>query len=226
MERMRALVAEFVGTFFLVLMGCGAIIVNIQTNKTAVTHVGVSLVFGLVVMAIVYAFGHVSGAHVNPAVTAGFLLMRKITVGMAAMYIATQIVAAVAACGVLRYLFGLENSGYLGSTIPSGTWQQSFILEFFLTMFLMATVLWAAVHPKATASLGGVAIGGVVALEALFAGPICGASMNPARSIGPAIVSGKTDVVWVYIVSTTLGAIAATILYLCLYPEKSPKPEK
>ncbi|MEE6450543.1 aquaporin [Gottfriedia acidiceleris] len=209
----KKLIAEFLGTYFLVFAGTGAIVINALTNS--LTHVGIALTFGLVVMASIYTFGHVSGAHFNPAVTIGFFIHGDVTKREAASYILIQLLAAIAASATLFGLFG--NVASLGATLPRGSWEQSFILEFILTFFLMMVILGSAIHGKAVKSFAGVAIGATVGLEAMFAGPICGASMNPARSIGPAILSGTTHSLWIYIVATILGASCAAIIYRILH---------
>ncbi|WP_088042301.1 MIP/aquaporin family protein [Bacillus sp. EAC] len=209
----KKLIAEFLGTYFLVFAGTGAIVINALTNS--LTHVGIAFTFGLVVMASIYTFGHVSGAHFNPAVTIGFFIHGDLTKREAASYILIQLIGAVAASATLYGLFG--NIASLGSTLPRGSWEQSFILEFILTFFLMMVILGSAIHGKAVKSFAGIAIGATVGLEAMFAGPICGASMNPARSIGPAIISGTTHSLWIYIVATILGASCAALLYRILH---------
>lgn len=208
-------VSEFLGTYFLVFAGTGAIIVDELTQN--LIHIGVALSFGLVIMASIYAFGHISGAHFNPAVTLGFLFRGDLTKKSAFIYIFSQIIAGLSASMTLLYLFGDVAS--LGTTLPSGSWEQSFVLEFILTFFLMTIILGSSVHGKAIKSFAGLAIGATVGLEALFGGPISGASMNPARSIGPAIVSGTLEYLWVYIVATVFGAIAATFVYKMEFDE-------
>ncbi|NBI27771.1 aquaporin [Chengkuizengella marina] len=205
----KKLIAEFLGTYFLILAGTGAIVTNSITGD--LTHVGVAITWGLVVMSMIYTFGHISGAHFNPAVTIGFLTNRSITSKEATLYISTQILAGIAASSTLLILFG--NIANLGATLPREGWLQTFIIEFILTFFLMMVILGSAVHGKAVKSFAGIAIGTTVGLEAMFAGPISGASMNPARSIGPAILSGTLEHLWIYIVATTLGSIAAAIIY-------------
>lgn len=205
----KKLIAEFIGTYFLIFAGTGAVIINEITKS--LTHVGIAITFGLVVMAMIYTFGHVSGAHFNPAVTIGFMIRRDISKKAALFYIISQLIAAVVASLTLFLLFG--NISNLGATIPRFSWQQSFMLEFILTFVLMIVILGSAVHGRAIKSFAGIAIGATVGLEAMFAGPISGASMNPARSLGPALVSGATNHLWIYLVATVLGAIFASLVY-------------
>ncbi|MGC5328170.1 aquaporin [Brevibacillus sp. SYSU BS000544] len=209
----KKLIAEFIGTYFLVFAGTGAIIINELTQS--LTHVGIAITFGLVVMALIYTFGHISGAHFNPAVTIGFLVQGSILSKEAFQYILIQLISAVAASSTLLMLFG--NVAHLGSTLPRNSWQQSFILEFILTFVLMMVILGSAVHGKAIKQFAGISIGGTVGLMAMFAGPICGASMNPARSLGPALVSGTLQHLWIYLLATILGAVAATFVYKTLH---------
>lgn len=212
----RKLLSEFIGTYVLIFAGTGAVVVD-QLADHRITHVGVALTFGLVVMAVIYTFGHISGAHINPAVTISFLIRREISVQLALTYIFTQLIGAIAASTTLSLLFG--NIANLGATLPQASWQQSFVLEVILTFILMMVVLGSAVHGKAVKSFAGLAIGATVALEALFAGPISGASMNPARSIGPALISGNLQDLWLYITAPILGAILATWMYYYLHEE-------
>ncbi|WP_342045342.1 MIP/aquaporin family protein [Bacillus sp. OTU530] len=205
----KKLTAEFLGTYFLVFAGPGAVVIDQITQS--LTHIGVALTFGLVVTALIYTFGHISGAHFNPAVTIGFFLYGDMNKRDAISYIIVQLLGAILASMTTLLLFG--NVAKLGATLPIGTESQSFGLEFVLTFFLMIIILGSAVHGKAIKSFAGLAIGATVGLEAMFGGPISGASMNPARSIGPAIVSGHLEHLWIYIVATILGAIAATFVY-------------
>jgi len=209
----KALIAELIGTYFLVFMGTGAIIVDHITGS--LTHVGVSLVFGLVIMVMIYAFGHVSNAHFNPAVTVSFLIVGDISFKHAVQYIIVQLLGAIGASCTLLLLFG--NVSMLGTTLPANSCQQAFGLEFILTFFLIIVIMYSAYNQQANSSFAGLAIGGTIGLEAMFAGPICGASMNPARSIGPALVSGNSQFLWIYVFSTTLGAAAAALIYRVLY---------
>ncbi len=203
------LAAECFGTFCLVFAGTGAIVVN-QITLGAVTHVGVSLVFGLIVMAMIYAVGDVSGAHLNPAVSIAFALAKRFAWRDVGPYVAAQLLGAIAASVVIRAL--APRGGDLGRTLPMGGAVQACVLEFILTLILMVVILSVAHGSKERGIMAGVAVGGVVALEALFAGPITGASMNPARSLGPAIVTGDLGRQWIYVVGPVLGAASAVVV--------------
>jgi aquaporin Z len=206
----RKYAAEIIGTFGLVFAGTGAVVIDAVTGG-GVTHVGVALTFGLIVMAMIYAVGDVSGAHLNPAVTLGFLLSGRLPGRCVIPYIASQLTGAVLASLFLLTLFG--NHASLGATLPIGSAWQSFGLEAVLTGILMFVILCVSTGPKEVGTMAGIAVGGVIALEALFAGPICGASMNPARSLAPALVSGNFHALWVYLVAPVLGAVAAVPLW-------------
>lgn len=207
---MNRLVAECFGTFCLVFAGTGAIAVD-QTTGGAVTHVGIAITFGLVVMAMIYALGDVSGAHLNPAVTIGFWVARRFSGRQVPGYVAAQLAGAFAASLLVLLLF--PASPTLGATIPSGPVTQSLGLEVVLTLILMFVILRVSSGPKETGIMAGIAIGGVVGLEAMFAGPISGASMNPARSLAPAILSGHVDTAWVYVVAPLAGAVVAVTVH-------------
>jgi aquaporin Z len=214
---MRKLLAEFVGTFALVFAGTGAVVIDHVTGG-AVTHVGVALTFGLVVMAMIYAVGEVSGAHFNPAVTLGFYLARRFPGRGVLPYVASQLAGAFAASALLLLLFG--NVAALGATLPRGGAGQSFLLEAALTAMLMFVILRVATGSKEQGLMAGIAIGGTVALEAMFAGPICGASMNPARSVAPAVVSGHLQHLWVYLAAPVVGAAVAVPFWYGLLPPR------
>ena len=210
---MRKLAAEVFGTFALVFAGTGAIIIN-DVSGGVVTHVGVALTFGLVVMAMIYAVGDASGAHLNPAVTIGFWAARRFALREVGPYIVAQLVGAFVASGLLRAMFLGHDT--LGATLPAGAWLQSFVLETVLTFLLMFVILNVSTGAKEQGVMAGAAIGGVVALEALFAGPISGASMNPARSLAPALVSGHLQYCWLYVVAPLLGAALAVPCCRCV----------
>jgi aquaporin Z len=207
---MKKYFAELIGTFALVFCGTGAIIINQETNGQ-VTHVGIAITFGLIVTALIYAFGDKSGAHFNPAVTIAFSLSNLFPKKEIAAYITAQIVGAFIATVLLKYLF--PNNLNLGATLPSGSQMQSFVLEVVLTFILMLVIFFTSQGSKETGTMAGLAIGGVVLLEAMFAGPICGASMNPARSISPAIVSGNISTLWIYIFAPITGASIAALVW-------------
>jgi len=208
--------AEVIGTFALVFSGTGAIVVNDVANGV-VTHVGIALTFGMIVMALIYALGDISGAHLNPAVTIGFWTARQFDGKEVVPYIVAQLIGAIAASATLRVLF-LEHDT-LGATLPAGAWWQSFVLEVILTFLLMFIILNVATGAKEKGTMAGAAVGATVGLEAMFAGPICGASMNPARSIAPALVSGHLEHLWIYIVATIAGAILAVFAYQFIQTE-------
>ncbi|HEY8750358.1 MAG TPA: aquaporin [Tepidisphaeraceae bacterium] len=207
---MNKYIAEFLGTFGIVFAGTGAMVID-AVSHGGVTHVGVSLTFGFIVMAMVYALGDVSGAHLNPAVTVGFVLAGKFPTRNALPYIASQLAGALVASVTLLCLFG--NHASLGATLPAGSAWQSFGLEVILTGLLMFVILCVSTGSKEVGTMAGIAVGGVIALEALFAGPICGASMNPARSLAPALVSGNLHAVWVYLTAPVLGAAVSVPLW-------------
>lgn len=215
---MRRYAAELIGTYALVFAGTGAIVINEQTG--ALGHIGVAASFGLIVLAMIYAFGDLSGAHLNPAVTIGFVVAKRFPLKEAAPYIVAQLGGAVLASLTLRFLFP-ENTT-LGATFPTGSEMQSFILEALLTYFLMLVILQVSHGSKETGLMAGIAIGAMVGLEALFAGPICGASMNPARSIAPALVSGELRALWIYIVAPVIGALLATGTWKWIRPVQHP----
>jgi aquaporin NIP len=203
---MRKDLAELFGTFALVFAGTGAVIINDVSGGT-VSHVGIALTFGLIVMAMIYAVGDISGAHLNPAVTLGFWMARRLPGRSVAPYILCQCAGAIVASLLLRVLFAEHHT--LGATMPTGTAGQSFILEVVLTCSLMFVILSVSTGAKEKGIMAGAAIGATVGLEALFAGPICGASMNPARSLGPAIVSGQLHSLWIYLIAPVIGAALA-----------------
>ena len=207
---MKKYIAELLGTFALVFCGTGAIIIDQQTNGQ-VGHIGVAITFGLTVTAMIYAFGDKSGAHFNPAVTIAFSLANLFPKKQILAYITSQVIGAFIASMLLNFLFPTNSN--LGATIPTGSNLQSFVLESVLTFILMLTILLTSQGSKETGTMAGLAIGGVVLLEAMFAGPICGASMNPVRSLSPAIISGNTSSLWVYLTAPIFGASTSVLIW-------------
>lgn len=200
---MRNYLAELIGTFALVFCGTGAVIID-QQSGGAVTHVGVAVTFGLIVMSMIYSLGNISGAHINPAVSIAFTISGRFPVKQLPGYIGSQLAGGILASLILKFLFPANE--LLGSTMPAGTEMQSFLLELILTFFLMLVILNVAIGSKEQGMFAGLAIGAVVGLEAMFAGPVCGASMNPVRSIAPAIASGHFEHLWLYIIAPVVGA--------------------
>jgi MIP family channel proteins len=211
----RRLGAEFVGTFALVFAGCGAVMVDAKTQ--ALGQVGVALTFGLVIMAMVYAVGHISGAHLNPAVSFAFVLSRHFPWTRLFGYWSAQLLGALAAAAILRGSLG--DIADVGATLPSGSQLQSFLWELVLTFFLMFVVMAVATDTRAVGEAAAIAIGGTVGLNAMFGGPISGASMNPARSVGPAFVSGDLHALWLYVVAPLIGAGLGALAYQFLRGE-------
>jgi len=207
---MKKYLAEFVGTFTLVFCGTGAVVVN-ELRDGVVSHVGIAITFGLVVMAMIYTFGEKSGAHLNPAVTLAFAAHKVFPKQQVLPYIFSQLTGALAASLVLKLLF--PTSEFLGATLPSGSALQSWIMEIFLTLFLMLTILSVSEGGKERGLFAGLAVGSVVLLEAMFAGPVSGASMNPARSLGPALASGHLREIWIYLTAPVAGSLLAVIVH-------------
>ena len=210
---MRKYLAELIGTFALIFCGTGAIIIN-QESGGAITHVGIAITFGLIVTTMIYTIGDISGAHLNPAVTIAFCIAKEFPIKDILPYIVSQGIGAVLASFTLHILFPTNIE--LGATLPTGSDLQSFILEVILTFILMFVILRVAKGSKEQGIFAGLAIGSVVLLEAMFAGPICGASMNPIRSLAPAIVSGHLEHIWVYLLAPVLGAILAVFAWMGL----------
>jgi aquaporin NIP len=208
-DLLRSAVAEAIGTFALVFAGCGAIVVDAKTHQLG--HVGVAISFGLVIMFGVYAVGHISGAHFNPAVTFGFALSRHFPWRRAGVYWLAQLIGALAAAAILRGSLG--NHADVGATLPTGSQGQAFLWEVILTFFLMFVIMSVATDTRAVGEAAAIAIGGTVGLDAMFGGPITGASMNPARSIGPALVSGNLHALWLYVVAPAVGAAIGALAY-------------
>ncbi len=200
--------AEALGTCALVFAGCGAIVVN-DLYGGVLGHVGVSLVFGLIVMAMIYAMGNISGAHFNPAVTIGFFCAGRLAGNLVLPYVASQLAGGILGAAFLWFLFPEHIGSGLGFTQPSGTLMQAFVMELLLTFFLMLVILNVSTGHMEKGIMAGVAVGGTVALEALIGGPVTGASMNPARSIAPALMSGQFQHLWLYIAAPITGAVLA-----------------
>ena len=213
----RALVAEAIGTFALVFAGCGAIVVDAKTEELG--HLGVALSFGLVIMVMIYALGHISGAHFNPAVTLAFALTRHFPWARAAAYWGAQLAGALLAAALLRGSLG--DHAHDGATIPSGSQGQAFLWELVLTFFLMFVIMAVATDSRAVGEAAAIAIGGTVGLDALFGGPVTGASMNPARSFAPAVVSGDLHALWLYILAPAAGAALAGVMYQFVRAERT-----
>jgi aquaporin NIP len=211
--RGKKYVAEFIGTFALVFAGTGAIVID-EASHGAITHVGVALTFGLIVLVMIYALGDISGAHLNPAVTIGFWISRRLPGRELLPYIVSQCAGALAASGLMRLLF--PDNLLLGATQPAGSELQSFILEFLLTALLMFVILGVSTGASEKGITAGIVVGSVIALEAMFAGPICGASMNPARSLGPAVGAGHFASLWLYLAGPVLGAALGVIGCRCV----------
>lgn len=217
----RALFAEAIGTFALVFAGTGAVVVDAASGG-ALTHVGVALVFGLVVMAVIYAVGEVSGAHINPAVTLGFWAAGRFSGRRVLPYVGAQATGALAASLLVRLLFPAADG--LGGTYPTGAAAQAFGMEVALSFFLMFVILCVAIGAKEVGLMAGTAIGGTVALEALVGGPVSGASMNPARSLAPALVGLDLAHQWIYVAAPAAGALAAVVAYRAVYGDRAPGP--
>jgi MIP family channel proteins len=219
----RSLTAELIGTFGLVFAGAGAVMVDAKTH--ALGHVGVAITFGLVIAAMIYAVGHISGAHFNPAVSFAFALNRHFPWPRVAGYWAAQATGAILAAAILRGSLG--NIAHVGATLPSGSEGQSFLWEVVLTFFLMFVIVSVATDTRAVGEAAAIAIGATVGLDAMFGGPISGASMNPARSLGPALVSGDLHALWIYLTAPFLGAVLGALAYTFVRgskTERQPEP--
>jgi aquaporin NIP len=206
---LRRATAELIGTYGLVTAGCGAIMVNAQTGT--LTHVGVALTFGLIITVMIAAVGHISGAHFNPAVTVAFAVTRHFGWRNVPIYVVSQLLGGVLGALTLRLLFG--NVAQFGMTLPSGSVLQSFMLEILLTAVLMFVIISVATDSKAVGAPAALAIGFTVALDALWGGPISGASMNPARSLAPALVAGIWTDQWLYVLAPLIGASIGALIY-------------
>jgi aquaporin Z len=207
---MKRYVAESIATFFLIFCGTGAMVINTETG--VITHTGVSAAWGLIVMIMIFTFGRISGAHMNPAVTVSLALVKLHPSREIVPYLFAQLIGAFAASLSLQQLF--PDNELLGASLPQGSEMQSFILEFILTFMLMIVILMTSQGRKFEQYFAPVVIGATIGLEALYAGPISNASMNPFRSLAPAVVSGHIEHLWLYLISTTLGALAAGFYWL------------
>ena len=214
---MKKYLAEFIGTFALVFCGTGAVIVNQQTEGS-LGLLGVAATFGIIVTAMIYVFGNISGTHINPAVTISLALGKLLPKNEVLGYITAQILGAILASSLLHIMF--PNSHFLGGTSPSGNALQSFSIELILTFFLMLTILGVS-SKKELSNVSGLIIGLMVTGMILFAGPISGGSFNPTRSIAPAIVSGNLTSLWIYLIAPTLGAILAMLIWK-IFNKKQP----
>jgi len=213
----RSLLAEFIGTFALVFAGAGAIVVDAKTH--ALGHVGVAISFGLVITEMIYAVGHISGPHFNPGGDAGVRADPSLPAGRVGLYWTAQAAGAVAAAPILRGSLG--DHAAVGATVPSGTQAQSFLWEFILTVFLMFVIMAVATDTRAIGKAAALAIGATVGLDAMFGGPISGASMNPARSFGPALVANEWRGFWLYVIAPVLGAGFGALIYQLVRGEQS-----
>ena len=216
----RKYAAEVFGTFCLVFAGTGAIIVN-DLFGNAVTHVGIAITFGLIVLAMIYAVGDVSGAHLNPAVTLGFALAGRFSKRDVAPYVVSQVVGAFAASLLLLVMFPSHKT--LGATLPAGGVWQSFVMEAVLTFMLMTVIFRVSTGAKEKGITAGIAVGAVIGLEAMFGGPVSGASMNPIRSLAPAVVSMNLQHLWVYLLAPILGAACAVPMAMLLEQSEQPR---
>ncbi|KAK7275768.1 hypothetical protein RIF29_16890 [Crotalaria pallida] len=216
-------IAEFVGTYILIFAGCGAALVN---EKLSITIVGIAIVAGLALTVAIYSVGHVSGGHFNPAVTIGLAVVRKIQLKLVPIYVLCQFMAATLASLTLKLLYHDEVD--IGVTVTqftsSTSYLEALVWESIITAILMLTICGVATDHRGSKDLAGAAIGISVLINVIIAGPITGASMNPARSLGPAIVSGVYKNIWVYLIGPTLGAVFASMLYTFLRVSKQAKP--
>ena len=216
---LRRSVAEGLAAFALVFAGCGAVVTN-ATHQNALGSVGVSLVFGLVIMVMIYATGHLSGAHINPAVTVAFTITRHFPGRDAIAYIGAQLAGATAGAFLLLAAWSSKPAA-LGATVPSVSVGIALVYEIVLTAFLMFVIIAVATDTRAVGAAAAIAIGGTVGLDALFGGPITGASMNPARSFGPALASGTWTDFWIYIIGPVIGAAIGAFAYQFVREERA-----
>ncbi|KMZ62949.1 Aquaporin NIP1-1 [Zostera marina] len=206
----QKIIAEFIGTYFLIFAGCASVILNLM--KGTVTLPGISIVWGLVVMVMIFSVGHISGAHFNPAVTIAFATVGRFPWQQVPAYISAQVFASILASGTLRLIFGGSRELFAGTT-PDGSDIQSFVLEFIATFYLMFVISSVGTDIRAFGKFAGIAIGGTVSINVIIAGPISGAALNPARTLGPAIVAKNYKSIWVYMIGPIFGAIAGAWAY-------------
>ena len=202
---MKKYLSEFIGTFSMIFCGCGAMVIN-DYSGGVITHPGVAITWGLIVMSMIYAFGDISGAHFNPAVTLSFAVAKKFSWKEVPMYMTSQFFGAITASIILLFLFPKSD---LGATIPIIEPLKVFVIELLLSFFLMVVIINVSTGSKEIGPIAGFAIGGVILLEAMFAGPLTKASMNPVRSLAPALVSGNFSHIWVYLTAPFLGMLLA-----------------
>jgi aquaporin NIP len=206
---LKSLIAEVIGTFLLVFFGCGAIIVN-ETYGGIVGLQGIAITFGLVVMTVVFAIGHISGAHINPSVTIGLACVGKFSWKKVVPYVIAQMIGGIAGAFILKIFFATGNT--LGMTFPSSNLVQSFFIEIILTALLVLVAIILTTDTRAPSQFAAIAIGAVIAIDILVGGPVTGASMNPARSFGPALIMMRLDYVWLYLTAPIIGAIVASLV--------------
>lgn len=203
---MNKYIAETIGTYALVFCGTGAIVIN-EVSGGVVSHVGIAITFGLIVIAMIYSIGDISGAHINPAVTLAFVVAGRFPLKQLIPYLTAQFIGAILASGTLKLLFPTAIT--MGETLPAGPFMQTFVLEVILSFFLMFVIIQVATGSKEVGIMAGFAIGVTVLLEALFAGPITGASMNPARSLAPALLNMNLESLWIYMIAPPIGMIGS-----------------
>ncbi|XP_074565082.1 aquaporin NIP1-1-like [Curcuma longa] len=206
----QKVLAEIFGTYFLIFAGCASVTVNL--SKGMITFPGVCVVWGLAVTVMIYSVGHISGAHLNPAVTIAFASCRRFPWKQVPSYVFAQLLAATLASGTLRLMFGGRLEHFPGTT-PTGSAVQSLVIEFITSFYLMFVISSVATDNRAIGELAGLAVGATILLNVFISGPISGASMNPARTLGPALVANHWPGIWIYIVGPVCGTIAGAWAY-------------
>jgi len=199
--------SEFLATFSLIFFGCGAMVVN-QLYDGIIGHIGTNLVFGLIIMVMIYSVGDISGAHMNPAVTFAFYIDHQLDLKTTFYYIVSQLIGSLSASLVLKLLF--PKALLLGNTIPTGSYLQVFVLEFIVSFLLFLLIVNVSEGPKETGMMAGIAVGSYIMVSGLFAGPVGGNSLNPARTLGPAIVTLRFDGLYLYLIAPVLGTTLAS----------------